>query len=761
MSVRLTGRVIALLATVAAAAVVLIVLLPRVKLASTSPADSSAATTSAGQGTPTGDATPVVPTSEELIASALKAGTITYEESLIQRAFAWLNDRRLEREFRSPIVDWEAGGVLLDEIHRKEAMLSQAALSVLAPFRARPSDPKSVFNQPRTDAVKSQYGAGSVYWTSMLVSGGAGWTPLRVWIKGGQPELLRYMADIKSMWASYHKFFVDPWKDDGDPELEFNPDEAVDMYLVHVGETDPRCASTPCSVASVSNGGWTTIALPDNGPQCAAYVIINLDQRRDELIGAMAHELTHTGQRTYDCADPHLFLNEGSATWVGYTVLKDLGITPQYGYDYLKNPRRYSFFPNLSRSLDRGANAYASWPFYYYASMEFGNDVVKLIWRNHVVGSGVTGADTVNKVVRFDEHFPKFAIRNWNQDATPIKYKDGDRTFPGLTPDPIRLMPTDPSQVELDEPVPSLAAQYYYYSAFDQSVRRITFENLYHGLPGAHVWALKKVGNSWQTPEDWTRDEKRMLCRDIPTENVSELVLIVSNSDLDNPLPPAHPKPRVRTEDVGCVTLEGWAKATLRVNNPGTNMTYVASLTTVQFRPRSVQNPDTGNTEYDLLPTSVVWTANGTEGDCRMTGSTVINFPMYVDQPLDPTRLVYGYMNVVPAFGGDFHSITIHGIDRQSRMTRTCPGSPPRVVVGPYRSALLLHILSQSNTHIGKRVSYKGQQTYDPERFQDNLPPAALEMLKGLPNTSGLLNRRGGEVVYTFEWELNPRQSGP
>jgi hypothetical protein len=394
--------------------------------------------------------------------------------------------------------------------------------------------------------------------------------------------------------------------------------------------------------------------------------------------------------------------------------------------------------------------------------MELGNDVVKRIWQNHALGAGVTGARTVNKVVPFAEHFPKFAIRNWNQDGVPVKYKDGDGTFPsGLMPSPVILMPSDPALRELDEPVPSLAAQYYYYSALDQSVRRITFENLYLGLPGAHIWALKKVGNNWQPPEDWTAVDKRMLCRDIPTENVSELVLIVSNTDLDNPLPPAHPKPRVRTEDVGCVTLEGWAKATLRINNPGTNMTYVASLTTVQFRPRSVQDPDTGNTEYDLLPTSVVWTANGMEGDCRMTGSTVINFPMNVDQPLDHTRLVFGYMNVVTADNGDFHSIMIHGVDPQSKMTRTCPGSPPRVRVGPYPSAHLLYILSQANTHTGKSVSYKGQQTFDPERLQDSLPPAALEALKGLPNTSGLLNRRGGEVVYTFEWELNPRQSGP
>lgn len=754
--------VLALIATLVALAVVLAILIPRVKNGSRSPADTHTAAGSAGKATTSSEANPAVPTSEELIAAALKAGTITYEESLVQRAFAWLDDPRLPKQFRSPIVDWEAGGLLLDEIHRKEATLSQATLTVLAPFRARPSDPTSVFNQPRTDAVKSQYVPGSEYWTSMLVPGGAGWTPLRIWIKGGQPELLRYLADVKSMWASYHKFFVDPWEDDGNPDLDFNPDDAVDMYLLRVGETDRRCPSTPCQVAARSNGGWTTVAKPDNGRQCAGFVVINLDQRRDEVIGAMAHELAHTGQRMYDCTDRHFFLDEGSATWVGYKVLKDLGIKPDYGYDYLQNPRRYSFFPNLRRSLDHPANAYASWPFYYYASMELGNDVVKRIWQSHALGAGVTGARTVDKVVPFAEHFPKFAIRNWNQDGVPVKYKNDDGTFPpDLMPSPVTLMPSEPATRELDEPVPSLAAQYYYYSALDQSVRRITFQNLYLGLPGAHVWALKKVGSDWQPPEDWTADERRILCRDIPKEDVSELVLIVSNSDMDKPLPPTHPKPRVLTEEVGCVTVEGWAKATLRVNKPGTNMTYVASLTTVQFRPRTVQDPDTGNTEYDLLPTSVVWTANGTEGDCRVTGSTVVNIPSYVDQPLDPVRLAYGYMNVVSADGGDFHSIMIHAIDPKSRLTVTCPGSQPRVRVGPYPSAQLLHILSQSNTHTGNGVSYKGQQTFDPERLQDSLPAPALEALKALRGGSALLNRRGGEVVYTFEWELRPRQSGP
>lgn len=730
----------------------------RVKTAA--PAGSTDTTASAATSAETG---PAVQTGEEAIAEALKAGTVTYEESLIQRAFAWFNDPRLRKEFRSPVVDWEAGGRLLDEIEKKEATLSAETLAVLAPFRARPSDPKSVFNQPRTDVVKTRYAPGGDVWTSILVSGNAGWTPLRIWIKGQQPDLLPYLADAKLMWASYHKFFIDPMEDAGTPDKDFNPDSAVDMYLLHVGQFDPRCESSNCQSPSNSVGGWTSIAQPDKGDRCASYVIINLDQRRDEIIGAMAHEIAHTGQRVFDCVDPEMFLKEGSATWVGYKVLRDLRIEPDYAYDYLNNPRRYSFFPNLHRPLDHPLNAYASWAFYFYASMQLGDDVVKRIWQSHNISDGLTGARSVDKVVPFEEHYPQFAIRNWNRDGIPVKYQTDDTTFPTKwQPIPITTMPKDPSTTELGEPLPRLAARYYHYKEFDQSVRRITFENLALDVPNEHVWALKKVGPDWKPPEDWSKDEMRVLCRDIPAENVSELVLIVSNTDLEMPLPVAHPKPRVVTEEVGCETVEGTASATLRVNDPDKkiDVTYVASLTTLQFRPRTVQT-QAGDVLYDLLPTSVVWTASGREGDCTVEGRALVRIPSFVDQPVDPTRPAYGYLNIVTKGGGDFHSIKVSAFDPNARVTKTCPGNPPSVTMDVFRSVWLTQILTQANTHQGKAVSYVGHQTFDPDRFQDSLPPAALEVLKNFPQAAGALNQRGGKFVYTFDWELRPRQSGP
>src|SRR5262245_341469 len=67
-------------------------------------------------------------TSEELIAGALKKGDITYEESLLQRAYALFDDPRLEPLFRSPVINWHAAVALLHEINNREKTLSAGVL---------------------------------------------------------------------------------------------------------------------------------------------------------------------------------------------------------------------------------------------------------------------------------------------------------------------------------------------------------------------------------------------------------------------------------------------------------------------------------------------------------------------------------------------------------------------------------------------------------------------------------------------------------
>lgn len=70
-------------------------------------ADTTVAEGGAADGAAPGD--DLIPvTSEELIAQALAAGDISYEDSLRARAYALFDDPRLEPAFHSVVVNWDS-----------------------------------------------------------------------------------------------------------------------------------------------------------------------------------------------------------------------------------------------------------------------------------------------------------------------------------------------------------------------------------------------------------------------------------------------------------------------------------------------------------------------------------------------------------------------------------------------------------------------------------------------------------------------------
>ena len=720
-----------------------------------------------------GDALP--PTSEELIAAALKAGDITYEESLLARAYAIFDDPRLDPAFRSPIVNWHAGSELFIEVDNKEATLSKDLLAALAPFRARPNDPISIVNRPRADVLKAQ--ARTVNWVGRQVLG----TNLTIWMNGRQSDLDDYEPIFKQVWDAFPDFFSYPLDDDPGPDLMINPDGTIDFYLLQGADVDPRIGvcggSNPNPAWCRPAGRAVTIPAAWRGYRSSsAYVLVDLERYNIDLFDTIAHELAHVSQFGYDNEEP-MWLKDSTASWVGYKVVKKLLRTPNLAYD-----RAAQFFKGLQLSLPRegGDNEYHSWLFFFYASTELGNGIVEEVWRQ-AKEPGVHGVRAVDAAMPLKEHFPKFTVRNWNQESAP-QYRTWDTTFrPGLVPLGIVVPGSGLGRTELDEAVPHLAAQYYEYD-YEQrdEVRRVTFENLFKDLPDAHIWAIPQIDAVWKNPEDWTGTTQKVFCRDNPGEDLTGLILIVSNSHLtnDDALPAAHPKPRVTAEDVGCPYLEGWAKATVRVRDERQDMTYASSRANLRFRPRSIQDV-LGNVQYDLMPTSVRWTASGRIDDCKVTGDAVVDIPGFLDQDIDTTRPAYGYMNVIGLGGGDFHHVMIAAAPNAS-MRKTCPG--PVVTNHPFQAGYLLHIVSNANTHDGSVVAYKGNQQLDMGDPFANLPDTARDFgfvfpggqqtgpgpsppsqgIEDLPQVKEMLrNFQKGRVVYTFEYELRPGPPPP
>jgi hypothetical protein len=752
-----------------------------------------------------------------LIAEALAAGDISYEESLRARAYALFDDPRLEPAFRSPIANWEAMGALLDEISEKEPTLSRELVDDLLPFRVRPNHPRSIFNRPREEVLRTQSAPAPLPWLGRPVVG----TNLRVWIQGSEQELEKYLRMAGRIWRAFPPYFAQP--PDDVPGLDVpieafnsrlvNPDSRVDIYLIDGGVADPRMGSNcvDCAIGA-STGRWNGSAAGEAREAAnvsSGYVLVKKTRSDEAVIDTMAHELAHVSQLADGRDDA--WLMESIATWVGYKVMIALGNSRIYEYRLLDpslppEPGQTERFPapplfeHLHWSLLETGNAYAPFLFFAYASQALGDDIVKRVWERASV-QGVRGIGAVNAVIPLADHFPRFAVRNWNQDYLPVKYRDDDDTFPStLKPGPgsLREMPSELGLFELGEPVRALSARYYRFTWPDTKVRKVTVQNLYHNLPNAHVWAIKKIGTDWSDPEDWSRDPVRELCRDSPRENVTELVLIVSDSHPEDRIPAAHPKPRVLVEDVGCEFIEGTAQSTLRLRDDRQDVTYVSSTARLRFKPRTVQDQP-GNVQYDLMPTSVTWTVSGTQDDCTISGQTIATIPAFLDQPLDPTRPAYGYLNVVGVGGGDFHSLKVSAINPAATYTKTCPGDPPVVTQEPFRAGWLLQVLTQMNTHTGSAVTFSGTQTFDPDRFQDNLPQVARDFLAGnaplvptpqrggsapaAPPLSNLppgidpaeieaamararqalqeADLQAGRVVYTFKWDLKPMTGAP
>jgi hypothetical protein len=536
-------------------------------VASCSPSPSPSGSTSESPSITAAASAPpaAIPTSEELIAAALTSGAITYEQSLLYRALALFDSPGLPKEFHSAIPNMDAAGDLFGEIDAKESTLSAGLLTQLAPYRARPADPISIFNvPPKLAGVNAVLLADTVTtWKSLPAAGGAA----RVWVKDSadaQTQLTQHAADVTTVWAQYPGIFTYPMPDTPEvPSAAVNPDGAIDFYFVNASDLDPRrteCVATPSLAWCVrgTNAGFAQRAAPYPGNKSSAYLVVDAAASGDDLIDTIAHELAHASQFAYDQTEAS-WLKESTATWVAYKVVKKLGLTPGYSYRRLA-----SFFAGLDKPLPRldDLNAYGSWLYFLFASMEAGDGVVTDIWKE-AAAEGVQGPMAVDKVFPFDKHFADFSVRNWNKDPVAPQYKSADSTFPsGYQPQTRNKVKTLDGGKEdaLDVNLPPLASAYYEY-VFPASTRVVTFENTLANIPNAHVWAMKNVNENWIRPEDWTTQAKPTFCRDNPQEDLAQIILVVSNTSLTNPLKVSQP-PRVVAGATGCSGWSGTMKAT-------------------------------------------------------------------------------------------------------------------------------------------------------------------------------------------------------
>jgi hypothetical protein len=607
-----------------------------------SPRSSGSTTTAAPTATPQ---PPSDPTSEELIADALAAGKISYEDSILYRALALYDSPGLPDAYRSKVPDMEAAGPLFREIAGNESKLGAATLQKLAPYRARPADPVSIFNTAPVASARAGMALAAVglsglggqfeaaptapAWESTSAAGGK----VRIWVKASPDavsQLTTFVADLDEVWGAYPGIFTYPRPDQANvPSNAANPDTAIDIYFVNVGALDPRrpeCVKNPSLDScrfSFSDNGYAQIAAPYVGARSSSgYMVIDAGRSGDNLIDTLAHELAHVAQFNYD-DDEVSWLSESTATWVAYKVMKKLNLNPAYAYTQAS-----SFYSGLDQPLTRETrqNAYGSWLYFLYASMEKSDGVVVDVWKA-AAADGVQGADAVDKVLPFEKAFAGFGVRDWNQDPVKPKYDSVDSSFPDLQPHQRNTVDAIAGGQEdsLNANLPKLSTAYFDYS-FDSSARAVTFENSLAGTPNAHVWAIKQIKDKWKPPEDWTGLDKKKFCRDAPEEDVTRLIIVVANSSMTDKLTSSQP-PKIKGDAKGCVGWAGTMKGTYWWSGEGMTGTSTGTFSGVWVQDDSINanGCDPGECIRFIPEGTISWTwgATGHIGDkpCQQTTS--------------------------------------------------------------------------------------------------------------------------------------------
>jgi hypothetical protein len=276
------------------------------------------------------------------------------------------------------------------------------------------------------------------------------------------------------------------------------------------------------------------------GRTWSSYIQINTLRQGDALLDTLAHELGHSGQYAYDAYEP-AWLMDATAAWIAVRVVQKLNAMQTRAYESVP-----LFYEGLHEPLtrDEGQNRYGSWLFFFFASMESGDSIVTSIWQD-AARAGKQNEDSVDAVFEFQEHFDDFTVRNWNQEPVDPMYKDGnfttpprgEPTFPSLKPDlEVDLDFQGDGTHDIDENLQKLSSLYYRYT-FGPGVKKVTFTNSVVSNRDAHIWAIPKIGQDWGEPEDWSRDEKHIFCRDSEDQEITEVIIVLSNSNKRNSLP--------------------------------------------------------------------------------------------------------------------------------------------------------------------------------------------------------------------------------
>ena len=536
-------------------------------------------------------ATPLPPTTFALIDKALADGRINAETALVYKVYDDFNDDRLPTQYRGR-DDGFPDGSAMRAAERSWATFSPATKQLLIPFTLLPTDPGSwVEVQAAMQSVPPPEVRGAstsgkvtsqgvlptnIQWSTITNATGK----VRIWWMttrraADEARVHAIAGEIdRYLWPKLTDLMGEPLpipKADGVVRL--------DIYLTSMRRPETK----PFSLDAAGN-------LICDGTPLPAVILLGPNDTNSDLAHEIMHAILH-GYRLKSCFTPdYRWMHEATATWAEHFAYP--APNPEHG----GNGRRgaYSYLQDPTFSLDfadddREYGAYL-WFFFLTRGTSSGTPpYVRQIWNAAATLDGPSAINTaIQSIGGFERQWPEFALYNWNRmedGGEPYRYY---HTWDKLKhkvkeKGPIKVtLNGQSSAVEtMSHFLPYLSADYFHYDFdSDKKIRRIDFLNPVYStgvIPGAKVQAIVKIrGQGWKPAEDWTALATKRFCRDRPSEDVEQLVIVISNSQYTRGtiVGEIGQPPEIQVSSLGCLPWEGTARFT-RVYR--SNFTNIAS----------------------------------------------------------------------------------------------------------------------------------------------------------------------------------------
>jgi hypothetical protein len=499
-------------------------------------------------------------TSADKIEAARAAGRIDAPTALLYRVYATFGARELPAEFASD--GWAEDGAALAMAIDQLDTLPTAIADELRPFLVRPTDPSSVFADTLTsdDGATGQVMLASVVVSPRLSSAAAavkctsGWgyvdgqSEYRIWGRCGSSASNGQLALVdgwmNTLWTDESVFMGrQPLEDRGGPDE--GGDSRIDIYLVG------SCITRAGTCVRLGKLPAFTLSSPEyvGDPPSAAsssFIVVNRAYLNDpvEGRGTLAHELFHVLQGSFNW--------QGTLSAQGYHWFVEASAQWAEGHFVPESKRGQYYFSQYQGTVwalqaTDADNAYRSfvWPLFMEQSAPRGADSIADAWLAMVGKEAFYQlTEAVDAQLPFEEHFRDFAVRDWNlpaqSDAITTYFPADAVGEPRVGPEKPRLGSTvqltangaGTAPQTIADAVESLSVKYQPFKV-DADVGQVTVD--FSGLqPGEalDVDALLLIeGEGWERRS--LSDTKTTFCKNVPADDVEEMVIVLSNHDLD------------------------------------------------------------------------------------------------------------------------------------------------------------------------------------------------------------------------------------